>query len=144
MCFLLLVLNLRNLIVFKILQTPGPGTYKPIDGISNDGTYAQSGHMRTRTPSMQRKTTDRSTKYDRIPAPDKHQPGPGWYDLSPQSLSTAILSKALPMTHQRSHAGFGTVTRKVFVSDSFTPGPGSYLAPSAFGQYIGERALLAN
>ena len=55
----------------------------------------------------------------------------------------SMLKRALPMTDRRSNAGFGTDVRKVFVSNSFTPGPGSYVAPSAFGQYVGERALMA-
>ena len=66
--------------VFKIINTPGPGSYTAVDGINNDGTYAKSGHMRTRTPSMRKNTTDRATKYDRVPAADKHKPGPGWYE----------------------------------------------------------------
>mmetsp|Transcript_41524 Transcript_41524/g.54663 ORF Transcript_41524/g.54663 Transcript_41524/m.54663 type:complete len:204 (-) Transcript_41524:796-1407(-) len=57
-------------------------------------------------------------------------------------MSVHLLKKALPMTHTRLTSGFGKQSRKVFVSKSITPGPGSYLAPSAFGQYVGERVLL--
>ena len=38
------------LIVFKIINTPGPGCYRPVDGINTEGMYARSGHMRTKTP----------------------------------------------------------------------------------------------
>jgi len=59
-------------LVFKILNNPGPGTYQPIDGINTDGNYAKSGHSRTRTPLMKRNTTERATKYDRVPPANKY------------------------------------------------------------------------
>ena len=87
--------------VFKIIKTPGPGTYAPVDGINNDGMYAQSGHMRTRTPSMRRNTNERGTKYDRVPVADKHKPGPGWYDHSGTSMSMTVFKRALPLNRTR-------------------------------------------
>ena len=56
-------------------------------------------------------------------------------------MSQDLLKRTLPMTSTRFVNNFGKQKRKVFVSDSFTPGPGQYLAPSAFGQYVGEKAL---
>ena len=105
-------------IVFKILKTPGPGTYQAVDTMNVDGMYAKSSHMRTKTPSMRVKTTDRATKYDRVPAADEKKPGPGWYDHQKQSLSMSVLSKALPMTRTRQMSGFGSDSRKVFISKS--------------------------
>ena len=104
--------------MFKILKTPGPGSYAPVDGINNDGMYAQSGHMRTRTPSMRRNTNERGTKYDRVPVADKHKPGPGWYDHSGTSMSMTVFKRALPLTRSRQTAGFGSESRKVFTSKS--------------------------
>ena len=88
-------------LVFKIINTPGPGTYKPVDGINSDGIYATSEHQRTRTPNMKKNVTERATKYDRIPKADKHKPGPGWYDQGHKSLSINVFKKALPMTKSR-------------------------------------------
>ena len=59
-------------IVFKIVTTPGPGSYKPIDGLNDDGTYALSGHTRTKTPKMRKASTPSLM--------DRNRPGPGWYD----------------------------------------------------------------
>jgi len=81
------IVTILFLAVFKILKTPGPGTYVPVDGININGQYAMSGHMRTKAPSM-RLNTKSQTKYDRVPTADIYQPGPGWYDHRPQSMST--------------------------------------------------------
>ena len=105
-------------LVFKILKTPGPGTYQPVDGINMDGQYAKSGHMRTRTPNMRKQSSDRPSKYDRIPGPDNAKPGPGWYDHTKQSLSMTSLNKAVNMTRTRMSNGFGSDNRKVFESSS--------------------------
>lgn len=74
--------------------------------------------MRTRTPNMRKKSTDRPTKYDRVPGADKYQPGPGWYDHTKQSISMTSLNKALPLTRTRMTTGFGSDARKVFESSS--------------------------
>ena len=93
--------------VFKIIQTPGPGTYKPVDGITMEGTYAKSGHMRTKTPKMRKSSSSIPTKHDRVPPGDKHKPGPGWYDHNPQTMSSELLNRALPMTTTRYVNNFG-------------------------------------
>ena len=87
--------------MFKILKTPGPGAYAAVDGINNDGTYAASSHMRTRTPNMRRTLAEKGTKYDRIPIADKHKPGPGWYDQSVTTMSMKVFKRALPLTRSR-------------------------------------------
>ena len=104
--------------VFTILNNPGPGTYGPSDGINNSGTYAESNHQRTRTPTIRKSSMERPTKHDRVPGVDVFKPGPGWYDHSNQSLSTNILKRALPMTRERLKSGFGSDSRKVFISNS--------------------------
>lgn len=114
-----------------------------MDGITTDGVYAASGHMRTKTPHMRKNATARATKHDRVPAADRHKPGPGYYDHNVQSLSSTIFKRAIHLNKTRQVTGFGSDSRKVFCSKSFTPGPGAYVAPSAFGVYVGEKALLA-
>ena len=104
--------------MFKILKTPGPGAYAPVDGINNDGTYAKSSHMRTRTPCMRKNEAPNGTKYDRVPIADKHKPGPGWYDHTPTTLSMTVFKRALPLTRTRQSSGFGSESRKVFNSKS--------------------------
>lgn len=104
--------------MFKILKTPGPGTYAPVDGINTEGTYAKSGHMRTRTPNIRKNTAEKGTKYDRIPVADIHKPGPGWYDHQQVSMSMTVFKRALPLTRSRQTSGFGSESRKVFNSKS--------------------------
>lgn len=70
------------MVVFKILNNPGPGTYCPVDGINLNGNYAKSSHARTRTPSIRLNIKDQ-TKYDRVPVADAYMPGPGYYDHRP-------------------------------------------------------------
>jgi hypothetical protein len=67
---------------------------------------------------MKRSTSNGPTKYDRIPAQDRYKPGPGWYDHTEQSLSMTVLKKAYPLTRERQVSGFGTDSRKVFISTS--------------------------
>ena len=106
--------------VFTILNNPGPGTYGATDGINTSGTYAESGHHRTRTPTMRKNSREKPTKYDRVPGADVHKPGPGWYDHKNQSLSMIAFKRALPMTKERLKSGFGSDSRKVFISNSST------------------------
>ena len=64
---------------------PGPGTYAAV-GIKADGVYAPSNHSRTRTPLMKRDNSERPKKCDRVPYLGKYAPGPGWYDLSRETM----------------------------------------------------------
>ena len=78
-------LNSNGCIVFKVTQNPGPGTYAAI-GIKPDGVYAPSNMGRTKTPLMKRENEERPKKYDRVPFLGKYAPGPGWYDLSGETM----------------------------------------------------------
>ena len=73
-------------LVFKIIKTPGPGTYAAVGSIKPDGIYACNKHSRTKTPLIKRETDIRPKKQDRIPRLAYEAPGPGQYDLSVLSL----------------------------------------------------------
>ena len=64
-------------IVFKIVKTPGPGTYAAVGSIKADGNYACNTHSRTKTPLIKRDSDSKPKKTDRIPSLAVEAPGPG-------------------------------------------------------------------
>ena len=100
---------------------------------------------------MKREIDEKPKRFDRVPFYKHTAPGPGWYDLSGGTMSNKSFKKNVKESVIDSHS-FGSIKRKVFVSDSSkcphacskclfslaTPGPGTYVAPSAFGYYISE------
>ena len=79
-----------------------------------------------------------SVSLTRIPL--KNMPGPQCYEVDNKFMSN---QSTFIDTKKRTKSGnrFGTSSRLVFdASKEFTPGPGTYKAPSAFGHYIGRSA----
>jgi hypothetical protein len=68
------------------------------------------------------------------------KPGPTRYEVNTlTALSTQLMKSQSRKGSCASHSGMGTDKRCIhFTSKSFTPGPGSYQAPSAFGQYVSK------
>jgi len=150
------------ILVFRILQNPGPGTYND-PGIRGDGNYAASKYPRIKGPSFLQDYVKRPKKYDRVPKEDKHQPGPGWYDSGTNFNISDVMENSMTKSRgaQIGLSQFGVSERKVFKSSSSkyltssvcsskhdtelnfvfaaTPGPGAYLAPSAFGHYVAKK-----
>jgi len=126
--------------LFRILQNPGPGTYND-PGIRGDGNYAASKYPRIKGPSFLQDYVKRPKKYDRVPKEDKHQPGPGWYDSGTNFNISDVMENSMTKSRgaQIGLSQFGVSERKVFKSSSTTPGPGAYLAPSAFGHYVAKK-----
>jgi hypothetical protein len=80
---------------------------------------------------------------DRIPQPSEFAPGPGWYNLNSTCMHNKIKSSHSRHGKAAKKTGLGTAKRLTyFKSKSFTPGPGQYMAPTAFGQYISKHAPL--
>ena len=114
-------------VVFRLDANPGPGAYESLS-------------PRIPGPRMQKDFNPNATMLSRIPL--KRQPGPGdhGYDIGFMSEQTSFID-----TKKATKRGnkFGYQGRKVFdTSKSFTPGPGQYLAPSAFGHYMDKSAYL--
>jgi len=78
---------------------------------------------------------------ERVPQPSLFAPGPGWYDLNTTYISNKIKSNNSRLGKAAKKVGQGTAERLTyFKSKSFTPGPGKYSAPTAFGQYLSKYA----
>ena len=127
-------------LVFKVLANPGPGTYSYLQQLDRSGNYSASKHQRTCTTYIKTDSFTGPKKGDRIPQLAQMKPGPTRYEVE----NLTALSTKLLMSQSRKGAiagstGMGTQQRCVFFkSKSFTPGPGSYQAPSAFGQYVSK------
>ena len=107
-----------SLVFGKLSTNPGPGTYAAIGVLRPDGNYAASKHGRTKTPLIKQEERDeKKTRYARVPFLGKYAPGPGWYDLSGNTMSYSSFKKNVRDSVASSHS-FGSIKRKVFVSDS--------------------------
>ena len=90
----------------KVPKNPGPGTYAAI-GIKPDGVYAPSNHARTRTPLIKRDCDGKPKRYDRVPYYGKYVPGPGWYDLTGDTISALSKKKTRDSVVNASLHSFG-------------------------------------
>ena len=101
---------------------------------------------------MKRGNDERPKKCDRVPHLGKYAPGPGWYNLSGETMVNQLSRRNVRDSIASLHS-FGSQQRKVFESQSSklfelsfsncpfylaTPGPGTYVAPSAFGYYLSD------
>ena len=117
--------------VFQMYYSPGPGKYnlQRQNSISSEKKGA---------PVIKKDINPNATATSRIPF--KIGPGPGHYqyDLNfMDAASTFIDTRKLTLRGSK----FSESKRKVFdASKQFTPGPGSYMAPSNFGQYVSKHA----
>lgn len=108
-------------------ENPGPGSYEPTKPkVQVMSVYKQS------------KEAPHSVSLTRIPL--KHVPGPQCYPVDNKFMSnqtTFVDSKKMTKRGNK----FGTSSRLVFdASKEYTPGPGTYKAPSAFGHYVNRNA----
>lgn len=129
----------RN-VVFCILKTPGPGAYNNEPQLNTQGVYANSQFQRIAVPKFKLQCYNGpEQKLGRVPIHKK--PGPGAYETRAINLYDSLVTQNSRLGTSAAVAQFGSSERLTyFKSKSFTPGPGEYLAPSAFGQYISKEA----
>ena len=112
-------------------NNPGPGTYEPRATINTDGNYFVS---KFRSAGATTFYPPHSKRFKGMPAAAM-SPGPGQYTpkLDINNDGSYFISKfhsSLCRTHYHSNRNTLTLSEA-----QYNPGPGTYKAPSEFGQY---------
>ena len=78
-------------IVFKVLDTPGPGSYATVANLDDNSNQKISKFSRSKSPCIKQDIVTEPTKHDRIPY-YKKRPGPGYYDPNKTYDIMSVLS----------------------------------------------------
>ena len=130
-------------VVHQIVPSPGPAAYNETSKSMLD-SFTLSKHNRSFSKGIKDDVFKGPSKYSRFGySSETAIPGPGTYDTSTTDLFATMKTSTERLGDNGKNKIAGNSERLLyFKSKSFTPGPGEYQTPSAFGQYIDAKAYL--